>query len=58
MILKDGNKIYSIFFFAYLKKIILKNLVELPINTTSDLKFSNGILCITENNNNCIPINK
>ena len=37
---EDENNIYSIFdFFAHFKKRILKNLVELPINTTFDLKF-------------------
>ena len=41
MILEDGNNIYSIFDFLYIfKKGILKNLVEFPINTTFDLKFS------------------
>ena len=30
----------DILFFAHFKKYILKNLVELPIDTTFDLKFS------------------
>ena len=63
MILEDGNNIYSIFyFFKHIKKFILKNLVELPINTTLTIHFHaqlemNGILYIIKNNNNCIPIN-
>ena len=32
--------LFDILFFAHFKKFILKNLVELLINTTSDLKFS------------------
>ena len=32
--------LFDILFFAYFKKIILKSLVELPINTTFNLKFS------------------
>ena len=31
--------LFDILFFAHLKKMILKNLIELPINTTLDLKF-------------------
>ena len=32
--------IFDILFIAHFKKYILKNLVELPINTTFDLKLS------------------
>ena len=44
MMLEDENNIYPIFyFFAHFKNFVLKDLVELPINTTFDLKF----LCST-----------
>ena len=55
--------LFDILFFSHFKQFILKNLVELPINSTFDLKFS----CSTGNernlvyntyNNNCIPINQ
>ena len=38
----DGIKqhLFVILFFARIKNIFLKNLIELPINTTFDLKFS------------------
>ena len=40
MIVEDGNNIDSIFYFLHISKKELKILVELPINTTFDLKFS------------------
>ena len=42
--MEDRNNVYSIFyFFAHFQKVILKYLVELPINTNFDIKF----LCST-----------
>ena len=32
--------LFDTLFFAHFKKLLLKNLIELPINTTFDLKFS------------------
>ena len=54
--------LFDILFFAHLKKIILTNLAELPVNATFDLKFS----CSTgdewnlayNNKKKCIPINQ
>ena len=36
------HHLFDISFFAYFKKCILKNSVELPINTTFDLRFSSS----------------
>ena len=62
-ILEDGKNIYSLFF-AHLKKSILKNLVELFINTTFYLKcpcsnlYEWNLICNKKNCNNCIKINQ
>ena len=37
---KWKQHLFDILFFAHIKKCVLKNLVELPINTTFDFKFS------------------
>ena len=56
--------LFDILFFTHLpKKIILKNLVELPFNSTFDFKYlcSTGDewnLVYNKNNNNCTLINK
>ena len=64
MILEDGNNIYLVFYFLHIfKKLILKNLVELPFISTFYVKFSCSTgdewnFVYNKNSDNCLFINQ